>query len=236
MTPDQRRAEIAANLATVEERIVAACRAAGRSRAEITLVAVTKTFPASDVGHLAALGVRDVGENRAGDGAEKAAACAAAGVTDLSWHFVGQLQTNKAALVAGYADVVHSVDRTRLVSALDRAAGSTGRRLGCFVEVDLSGEPGRGGADPADVPALAEAVAGAEHLDLRGVMAVAPLGADPAAAFARLAAVAAEVRAAHPLAVAISAGMSGDLEAAVAHGATHLRVGTALLGSRPSLR
>jgi pyridoxal phosphate enzyme (YggS family) len=236
VTPDDRRTEIAANLAAVEERIVAACRAAGRSRAEITLVAVTKTFPASDVGHLAALGVHDMGENRAGDGAEKAAACAAAGVTGVSWHFVGQLQTNKAALVAGYADVVHSVDRARLVGALDRSAGEARRRLACLVQVDLSGEPGRGGADPVDVSALADAVAGAEHLDLHGVMAVAPLGADPEAAFTRLADVAAEVRAAHPHAGAISAGMSGDLEAAIDQGATHLRVGTALLGSRPSLR
>jgi PLP dependent protein len=236
VTPDDRRAEIAANLATVEDRIVAACRAAGRPRNEITLVAVTKTFPASDVGHLATLGVRDVGENRAGDGAEKAAACAAAGVTGISWHFVGQLQTNKAAQVAGYADVVHSVDRTRLVGALDRSAGEARRRLACLVQVDLSGEPGRGGAEPDDVVALADAVASAEHLDLRGVMAVAPLGAQPEAAFARLADTAAEVRAAHPGAVVISAGMSGDLEAAIAHGATHLRVGTALLGSRPSLR
>ncbi|HEX4697760.1 MAG TPA: YggS family pyridoxal phosphate-dependent enzyme [Actinomycetes bacterium] len=236
MTPDDRRAEIAANLGRVEERIGAACRGTGRSRAEITLVAVTKTFPASDVGHLAALGVRDVGENRAADGAEKAATCAAAGVTGVSWHFVGQLQTNKAAQVAAYADVVHSVDRARLVGALDRSAGEVGRRLACLVQVDLSGEPGRGGADPADVGPLADAVATAEHLDLRGVMAVAPLGADPAEAFTRLADVAADLRTRHPGAVVVSAGMSGDLEAAIDHGATHLRVGTALLGSRPSLR
>jgi PLP dependent protein len=236
VTPDDRRAEIAANLAAVEARILAACRAAGRSRSEITVVAVTKTFPASDVGHLAHLGVRDVGENRAGDGAEKAAACAAAGLTGVSWHFVGQLQTNKAAQVAAYADVVHSVDRARLVGALDRSAGEARRRLACLVQVDLSGEPGRGGADPADVGPLADAVAGAEHLDLRGVMAVAPLGADPGAAFARLADIAAGLRTRHPGAVVVSAGMSGDLEAAIDHGATHLRVGTALLGSRPSLR
>jgi pyridoxal phosphate enzyme (YggS family) len=236
VTPDERRAEIAANLAAVEARIVAACRAAGRSRTEITLVAVTKTFPASDVGHLAALGVRDVGENRAADGAEKAAACAAAGMTGVSWHFVGQLQTNKAAQVAAYADVVHSVDRLRLVHALDRSAGEAHRRIACLVQVDLSGEPGRGGADPADVGLVADAVADAEHLELRGVMAVAPLDADPAVAFARLADLAADLRNRHPDAVAVSAGMSGDLEAAIDHGATHLRVGTALLGSRPSLR
>jgi pyridoxal phosphate enzyme (YggS family) len=231
-----RRAEIAANLDRVEARIAAACRAAGRDRAEITLVAVTKTFPADDVGHLAALGVRDVGENRAADAAEKVAAGRAAGLTDLTWHFVGQVQTNKAALVAGCCDVVHSVDRARLVTALDKGAGAAGRRLRALVQVDLAGTDGRGGAAPTDVPAIAAAVADAEHLDLAGVMAVAPLDEDPGEAFGRLAEVAEALRREHPGAVVVSAGMSGDLEAAVACGATHLRVGTALLGSRPPLR
>jgi pyridoxal phosphate enzyme (YggS family) len=231
-----RRAEIAANLDRVEARIGAACRAAGRDRAEITLVAVTKTFPADDVGHLAALGVREVGENRAADAAGKVAACREAGLTDLTWHFVGQVQTNKAALVAGCCDVVHSVDRARLVTALDKGAGAAGRRLRVLVQVDLAGTDGRGGAAATDVPAIAAAVADAEHLDLAGVMAVAPLDDDPAEAFGRLAAVAEALRREHPGAVVVSAGMSGDLEAAVARGATHLRVGTALLGSRPPLR
>ena len=231
-----RRAEIAANLDRVEARIAAACRAAGRDRAEITLVAVTKTFPADDVGHLAALGVREVGENRAADAAEKVAACREAGLTDLTWHFVGQVQTNKAALVAGCCDVVHSVDRSRLVTALDKGAGAAGRRLQALVQVDLAGTDDRGGAAPTDVPAIAAAVADAEHLDLAGVMAIAPLDEDPGEAFGRLAEVAEALRREHPGAVVVSAGMSGDLEAAVARGATHLRVGTALLGSRPPLR
>jgi pyridoxal phosphate enzyme (YggS family) len=230
-----RRAELAHRLGQLEARITAACRAAGRDRAEITLVAVTKTFPATDVGHLHALGVRDVGENRAADADAKAAACRAAGLTDLVWHFVGQVQTNKAAVVAGCSDVVHSVDRVRLVSALDRAATAAGRRLGALVQVDLSGAEGRGGASPADVPALADAIAAADSLDLAGAMAVAPLGADPEVAFTRLAEVAAALRRSHPTATVLSAGMSEDLEAAVNHGATHLRVGTALLGSRPPL-
>ena len=231
-----RRAEIAANLDRVEARIAAACRAAGRDRAEVTLVAVTKTFPADDVGHLAALGVREVGENRAADAAEKVAACREAGLTDLTWHFVGQVQTNKAALVAGCCDVVHSVDRARLVTALDKGAAAAGRRLRALVQVDLAGTDGRGGAAPTDVPAIAAAVAEAEHLDLAGVMAVAPLDEDPGEAFGRLAEVAEALRREHPGAVVVSAGMSGDLEEAVARGATHLRVGTALLGSRPPLR
>ena len=152
------------------------------------------------------------------------------------WHFVGQVQTNKAASVAGCSDVVHSVDRPRLVSALDRAAAAAGRRLGALVQVDLSRCRGtRAAASPADVPALADAIAAADALDLLGVMAVAPLGADPDAAFARLAEVAESLRRTHPTATVMSAGMSDDLEAAVKHGATHLRVGTALLGSRPLL-
>jgi len=234
----ERRDEIAANLASVEERIAAACADAGRDRAELTLVAVTKTFPAEDVAHLAALGVRDVGENRDQEAAAKVTACRDAGVGELVWHFVGQLQRNKAGSVATYADVVHSVDRLRLVAALDRAAGTAGRRLTALVQVDLRDDPrddGRGGAAPTDVAELAAAVAAADRLDLGGVMAVAPADADPDAAFARLAEVATRLRDGHPDAVVVSAGMSGDLEAAVKHGATHLRVGTALLGSRPPL-
>ena len=145
------------------------------------------------------------------------------------------MQTNKAAVVAGCSDVVHSVDRTRLVTALDRAATAAGRRLRVLVQVDLSGADGRGGAGPAELPALADAVAATGALDLAGVMAVAPLDADPDEAFARLAQVAEALRRTHPSATVVSAGMSGDLEAAVTHGATHLRVGTALLGSRPPL-
>jgi PLP dependent protein len=233
---EARRAEIAGNLERVEERIAAACRAAGRDRSEVTLVAVTKTFPVGDVGHLAALGVADVGENRAADAAAKVEAARSMGIAGLLWHFVGQVQTNKAAQVAGCSDVVHSVDRVRLVAALDKGAAAAGRRLRALVQVDLSGAEGRGGAAPGEVAAVADAVAAAEHLDLGGVMAVAPLGGDPAEAFARLAVVAADLRHDHPDAVVVSAGMSADLEQAVAHGATHLRVGTALLGSRPPLR
>lgn len=229
----QRSAEIAANLERVEQRVAAACAAAGRARDDVLVVAVTKTFPADDVRRLAALGVTHVGENRTAELEAKAAACPD---LDLTWHFVGQLQTNKAAVAAAHAHVVHSIDRARLVTALDKAAARAGRRLTALVQVDLSGQPGRGGAAPADVDALAAAVAATTHLDLGGVMAVAPLGADPARAFATLAGIAARIRAAYPEATVVSAGMSGDLEAAVAAGATHLRVGSALLGSRPPLR
>jgi pyridoxal phosphate enzyme (YggS family) len=229
----ERAAEISAGLAAVRTRVAAAARQAGRDPSDVTLVVVTKTFPATDVRLLAAQGVRDVGENRDQEAAAKAAACADLG---LHWHFVGQLQHNKARSVARYAAVVHSVDRQRLVPALQRGADEAGRRLGCLVQVGLDRMTGRGGAPPAEVPDLADAVAVAPQLDLLGVMAVAPLGEDPAAAFARLAEVAAVVRARYPWAGWVSAGMSEDLEAAVAAGATHVRVGTAILGRRPPLR
>lgn len=239
---DPRTDELAANLAEVRARVDAACAVAGRDPSEVTLVVVTKTWPSDDVARLAALGVRDVGENRDQEAAPKAAATAGSG---LRWHFVGQLQSNKAASVARYADLVHSVDRPSLVAALEKGAAKAGRRIGCLIEVDLS-EPvdgqgdGRGGARPEDVEALADAVEAAEHLDLLGVMGVAPLDRSDqrsasAAAFARLAGISAELQKDHPGATCVSAGMSEDLEEAVAAGATHLRVGSAVLGSRPAL-
>lgn len=235
-----RRDELVAGLEAVRGRIAAACDAAGRDPGDITLVVVTKTFPASDVLLLAELGVRDIGENRHPEGAQKAAACAEAGreAPDLTWHFVGALQTNKAAAVTGYASWVHSVDRVRLVGALERGAARNERPVDCLVQVSLDppdAAAGRSGAAPGEVDEVAAALAAAEHLRLRGVMAVAPLGADPRPAFEELARVAAGVRAAHPGADVVSAGMSGDLEQAIAAGATHLRVGGAILGKRPPL-
>ena len=229
MTDSARRDELAARLAAVRQRISAACDAAGRDAADVTLIAVTKTWPASDVRLLAGLGIRDVGENRDAEAAPKAALCRD---LDLSWHFIGQLQTNKCASVARYAAVVHSVDRMRLIRALGEAARRAGRVIDCLVEVSLDGDPARGGATDAEVPALAEALTAEPGLVLRGVMAVAPLGMAPDRAFAKLAESAEVVRAVCPAATVISAGMSGDLEAAVAAGATHLRIGTALLGDR----
>jgi PLP dependent protein len=229
-----RRDELAGNLAEVRQRIAAACAAAGRDTAGITLIAVTKTRPASDVRLLASLGVANVGENRDAEAAPKAAACAD---LDLIWHFVGQLQTNKCPSVARYASFVHSVDRPRLVSALGNAARRAERVVRCLIEVSLDGDPARGGAVAADLTGLAEAVTSQSGLVLSGVMAVAPLGMDPSAAFAELATSAAAVRAVDPAATMISAGMSGDLEAAVKNGTTHLRIGTALLGVRgPAVR
>jgi PLP dependent protein len=221
--------ELAGNLAAVRQRIGAACAAAGRDTAGVTLIAVTKTRPASDIRLLASLGITDVGENRDAEAAPKAAACQDLALT---WHFIGQLQTNKSVSVARYADVVQSVDRKRLVSSLGAAARRAERSIRCLIEVSLDGDPARGGAIAPDVPGLAEAIARESGLVLGGVMAVAPLGMDPSAAFAQLAVSAVAARAVDPAATMISAGMSGDLEAAIGAGATHLRIGTALLGVR----
>jgi pyridoxal phosphate enzyme (YggS family) len=238
--------ELAGRWAELQQRVAAACESARRDSSEVTVIAVTKTFPASDVALLAEIGVRDVGENRDQEAAAKAAACREAGVSGLRWHFVGQLQTNKAASVAGYADVVHSIDRVRLVNALDKAAAAHGRPIDCLVQIDLDpgaddspadpGEARRGGVAPSRAEEICVAIAAAEHLTLSGVMGVAPLGGDPGEAFARLSHLRRELASTYSGMTVISAGMSDDLEAAVAHGATHLRVGRALLGSRPPLR
>ncbi len=212
--------------------------AAGRTD-EVALVVVTKTFPASDVEILAALGVTDVAENRDQEAKAKRVATEAH-APGLRWHMIGQLQRNKAASVARWADVVESVDRLELVAALGRAAASHERTLEVLLQVSLDAVvvPGRGGADPLDVPELAAAVAAEPALSLRGVMGVAPYPGDdasaggPSAAFARLAAVSAMLRDTWPGADRISAGMSGDLEEAVAHGATQVRIGGAVLGPR----
>jgi pyridoxal phosphate enzyme (YggS family) len=235
---DQRTTELAANLAAVRRRVEQACDSAGRASSEVTVIVVTKTFPAADVVRLARLGVVEVAENRDQEASAKAAEVSAAlgGRRPVQWHFVGQLQRNKARSVARYADVVHSVDREPLVRALDAGAHVAGRHLEVLVQVNLDPSAvGRGGAEEADVPALAAAVAASPGLTLRGVMAVAPLDADPLPAFERLVALSRRLRGDHPDATWVSAGMSGDLEAAVRAGATHLRVGSAILGSRPSL-
>ena len=247
----ERRGELKKNLAEVRNRIAAACTAAGRDPGEITLIAITKTRPPADVLLLHELGLTDFGENKDQEAAPKAAACAAALAAaaastgaggaarsqPLRWHFVGQLQTNKASSVAGYADVVHSVDRVRLVRALGAAARKAGRELTCLVQVDLHtpADPARGGVPPGQVREIAEAIEATRGLILGGVMAIAPLGADPARAFAPLRPCSLAVRAVNPAAAIISAGMSGDLEAAIGNGATHLRIGTALLGARRPL-
>lgn len=231
----ERRQELSERLEAVHARIERACAEVGRDPDAVTLVVVTKHFPMEDLARLVALGVKDIGENKDQEAAAKLAALAgadSAARAALRVHFIGQLQTNKAGSVAGYADVVHSVDRPRLVEALDRGAQRAGRQVEVLIQVSLDDAEGRGGAAVAEVPRLAEQIAGRSALRLGGVMAVAPLGADPDAAFARLAEVSQALRREHQDAWMVSAGMSADLEAAVRHGATHLRVGGAILGSR----
>lgn len=237
--PDEaRRAELVTSLGRVRARIADACAAAGRDPQTVTMIAVTKTYPATDVITLAELGVTEFGESRAQEAGPKVAETARLlGPAEhpgavVRWHFVGQVQRRKARAIAGYASAVHSVDRVPLVTALADARGS-GPPLDVFVQVSLDDDPGRGGVTIAGVPEVADAVTARPELTLRGVMAVAPMGVDPDAAFASLARVSTDLNARYPGARAISAGMSGDLEAAVRHGATHVRVGTALLGRRP---
>lgn len=255
-----RTAELGRALEAVRRRIDRAVADAGRASAP-RLVVVTKFHPAEDVRRLSELGVEDVGENRDQEASAKAAevdalaGAAGRGPSAPTWHFIGQLQSNKAKSVVQYAGAVHSVDRASLVKALSaamsreqarrREAGWGARRdLDCLIQVDLDPRPpherpagigSRGGAQPDEVTALAERIDAAEGLALRGLMAVAPLGLDPGPAFRRLRELSVALVARHPGATWISAGMSQDLEQAVAAGATHLRVGTDVLGPRPEV-
>ena len=230
-----RRDELVANLEAVRGRIASACADAGRSPQDVRLVVVTKFFPASDVRLLTALGVTDVGENRHQEAEAKAAECADLG---LAWHFIGGLQSNKAAAVAAYADVVESVDRAKLLRPLASGADARSHEVDVLLQVSLDppDRSGRSGADPAALAELAAAVEDTAMLRLRGLMAVAPLGEDPRPAFERLATIHHELLVEHPDASWLSAGMSGDLEHAIHAGATHVRVGSAVLGSRPQFK
>ncbi|KSU54365.1 YggS family pyridoxal phosphate-dependent enzyme [Microbacterium enclense] len=221
---------LADRLAAVDERIRDAARVAHRDVADITRIVVTKFHPAALVAELHALGVRDVGENRQQELTAKRAELA--GIPDLTWHFIGQAQTNKARAVRAAADAVHSVDRARIADALDAADGAA--PLDVLLQVNLTDDTGRGGVTPEGVEELAAHVAGRPSLRLRGVMAVAPLDEEPARAFERLRACADAVRAVVPDARWISAGMTGDFPEAIAMGATHLRIGSAITGPRPA--
>ena len=220
---------LAERLAAVREGVTDAARAAGRSPEELTTIVVTKFHPASLVRELASLGVRDVGENRHQEAQEKAAELSD---LHLTWHFVGQLQSKKARQVRRYASVIHSIDRLSLVDAL----ASDESRVDAFVQLNLTDDPGRGGVADRDLEALVEHVLDAPGLRLLGVMAVAPLGEEPARAFERVRSASDRVRSLAPDAIAISAGMSQDYREAIAAGATHLRIGTAITGNRPELR
>ena len=218
-----RRSEITSNLQTVRDEISKAVASAGRSLDEITLIAVTKTFPASDVEILKDLGVTDFGENRDADAAPKAAAVAG------TWHFQGQIQSNKLKSITSWANVIHSLDEIRHFEVIEKSAPHP---LEIFCQVSLDGSEGRGGVSEQKLYELAQAIEKSATHTLQGLMAVAPLGVDPSAAFSKLSAIHKAFMADFPKANKLSAGMSGDYKEAIAHGATHIRIGSSILGSR----
>lgn len=235
----ERRQELAGRLEAVRKRIDAACVAAGRAPGEVTLLAVTKTVPAADVATLLDLGLTEFGENRVQEAETKVASVAALRPgCSPGWHLVGSLQRNKARSVVRWAHRVESVDSPRLADALDAAVRreqETGGRadpLPVLLQYSVDGDPERGGVPREGLGELAERVASCAGLRLAGLMAVAPLGADPDVAFADVAAAATWLRERFPQARTLSAGMSGDLEAAIRHGSDVVRVGTALVGER----
>lgn len=228
-TPD-----LAERLAVVRANVADAARLAGRPAESVTTVVVTKFHPVALLEELVRLGVRDFGENRHQEAQAKASALAS---LDVTWHFVGQVQGKKARQVRRYADVIHSVDRDSLVTALDapdpetRGAGAVA--LECFVQVNLTDDPSRGGVAPDALEPLVERVLQAPSLRLLGLMAVAPLDANARQAFARVREMSERIRPIAPEATFLSMGMSGDYPDAIAEGATHLRIGTAITGNRP---
>jgi PLP dependent protein len=239
----ERESELATALAALRDRLAAAAQTAGRDVADVELLPITKFFPASDVAILWRLGCRSFGESREQEASAKIAEFQAlTGATDVRWHMVGQIQRNKAKHIAAWADTVHSLSTAKVAAALDRGAlqaiedGLRADPVKVFVQISLDGDTERGGVDlgdPAAVDAMCAQVAEADGLRLVGLMAIPPLGADPDEAFTALAAEHRRVLSNHPGATELSAGMSGDLEAAVRHGSTCVRVGTALMGNRP---
>ncbi|WP_370948296.1 YggS family pyridoxal phosphate-dependent enzyme [Amycolatopsis sp. cg5] len=235
----ERLAELEANLAEVEDRVARACAAAGRARDEVRLLAVTKTFPASDAALLADLGVTYMAENRDQDASAKVDEMAVLRPdAAIRWHMVGSLQRNKARSVARWADEVQSVDSPRLAAALAKAvrnAREEGQRetpLDVLIQASIDGDPARGGCPIGQIAALAEEITLTGDLNLGGLMAVAPIGVDLDKAFYTLGQASERLRQDHPNARELSAGMSNDLEQAIAAGSTCVRVGTALLGKR----
>lgn len=218
-----RRSEITSNLQAVRDEISKAVASAGRSLDEITLIAVTKTFPASDVEILRDLGITHFGENRDSDAAPKASTVAG------TWHFQGQIQSNKLKSITTWANVIHSLDEIRHFEVIEKSAPHP---LDIFCQVSLDGSEGRGGVSEQKLYELAQAIEKSATHRLLGLMAVAPLGVDPSAAFSKLSAIHKAFMADFPKANKLSAGMSGDYKEAIAHGATHIRIGSSILGSR----
>ena len=222
-----RKAELSRSLADVQGRILEATSRASRKSEEVTLIAVTKTYPASDVEILHQLGVRDFGENRNAEGLEKSS------LVPAHWHFQGQIQSNKIAAISSWAQTVHSLDDLSHVAKFDRAVGEIpDKRLNIFIQISLDGDTSRAGVRGDDLFSLGQAISSTKKLDLVGLMVVPPVQAEPDKAFSEVAELAQRFRQEFPMAQSLSAGMSGDYEIAIAHGATHIRVGSQILGPR----
>ena len=217
-----RKAEIARNLQEVKERIIGAAKSVNRDPNEIELIVVTKTFPISDIEILRELGETNFGENRDQEAGPKAE------IISATWHFQGQIQSNKIKSICQWADVIHSISSEKEILKFAQSE----RKHQVFLQVSLDGQVGRGGANPADLAQLADLVNESNNLDLLGLMAVAPLGVEPDKAFADLAQINQGFAGQFPNSKFLSAGMSGDFEAAIKNGATHIRVGSSILGSR----
>jgi pyridoxal phosphate enzyme (YggS family) len=219
-----RKEEIADQLAQVEERIVQSAKLANRDRAEINLIVVTKTFPVSDIEILQSLSVNNFGENRDQEAAPKATLITA------NWHFQGQIQSNKIRSISTWADVIHSISTAKEIARFSQSS----RSHQLFLQVSLDGESGRGGVVPEKLAELATLTMESENLELMGLMAVAPLTVTPDLAFSKLALISEKFKVDFPSAKHLSAGMSGDFESAIIHGATHIRIGSSILGYRES--
>ena len=217
-----RKEEITRNLQGVKERINRAAQSADRDPADIELIVVTKTFPVSDIEILRDLGETNFGENRDQEAGPKAE------IISATWHFQGQIQSNKIKSICGWADVIHSISSEKEILKFAQSE----RKHQLFLQVSLDGQEGRGGASPAELAKLADLVNASNNLELMGLMAVAPLGVEPEKAFADLAQLNQGFQHQFPNAKYLSAGMSGDFEAAIKFGATHIRVGSSILGSR----
>ena len=222
-----RKVELSRSLADVQGRILEATSRASRKSEEVTLIAVTKTYPVSDVEILHELGVSNFGENRNAEGQEKSA------LVSAHWHYQGQIQSNKIAAISSWAQTVHSLDDLSHVAKFDRAVGEIpDKRLNIFIQISLDGDTSRAGVRGDDLLSLGQAISSAKNLDLIGLMVVPPVQAEPEKAFSEVAELAQRFRQEFPKAQSLSAGMSGDFEIAIAHGATHIRVGSQILGPR----
>ncbi|MBC7463288.1 MAG: YggS family pyridoxal phosphate-dependent enzyme [Actinobacteria bacterium] len=226
-----RRDELALALSDIQGRISRAAVASGRSSNDVNLIVVTKTYPISDIGILSSLGISDFAENREREGANKSEQLKVEVSANCRWHYQGKIQSNKIKSLLNWVDAIHSLDEVRHVPLIARAIPE-GKTVGVFIQVSLDSQPGRGGAQPSELRKLAEVALSTSGLRLMGLMAVAPVGEAPEGAFSRLAQIHTDFKAEFPSAPSLSAGMSGDFEVAIRHGATHVRIGGSILGSR----